>query len=83
MRRRYRQAIGVGLTAALALTPIVGDEIIGVTLMAADTTSAERDRRRTGDAPSQATPKWVGALVIGMVGILALQVIGLRGFVQH
>lgn len=51
--------------------------------MGNETTSAQREKRRTGEAPNAATPKYVGAIVISMVAILALQVIGLKGFVQH
>jgi len=52
--------------------------------MANETTSSQRERRHTGErGPNGATPKYVGALVIGMIAILAVQVIGLKGFVQH
>ncbi len=90
MRERHRKhLLMIGVTAALAATPIIGDEVLAATIMGGlhmngDTTSEQRDKRRTGEqGPNGATPKYVGALVIGMIAVLALQVIGLKGFVQH
>ena len=80
----------IGVTTALIATPIIGDEILAASLMGGihtmdnGTTSEQRDRRRTGEqGPNGATPKYVAGLVIAMIAILAVQVIGLKGFVQH
>lgn len=44
--------------------------------------SDEREKRRSGGGDN-GVARWVGIIVIGSIVILAIQVGGLRAFVQH
>lgn len=93
MRRRTRKLLGLALGGAIVVLPPPGDEILGIDLAAAiggtamsdmaDTSTGQRGAyRRTGAGDSNVA-RWVGIIVIGSIVILAVQVGGLRGFVQH
>lgn len=83
---RYRPLAALG--AAIIALPPYGDETLGLALIGAvsttmdDTTSSQRDPRRSGGG-AVGVPKVVAFIVIGALVLLALQVGGLRGFVQH
>lgn len=97
MRRRYRHIAALGATTAVIVLPPYGDEGLGLALGAAIeaghvgrrahmdevTTSNYRERARGRSDRGGDVPKWVGAIVIGAVIVLAFAAGGLRQFVQH
>lgn len=90
MKSRYRKIIGLGVGGAIVALPPYGDEPIGLALGAAIAggkpmeynSSDDREKRKSG-AGDNGTARWVGIIVIGAIAILAIQVGGLRKFVQH
>jgi len=91
MRTRGRKLLGVGVTGALIALPPPGDEGLGIALGAAISrgrnpmeynSSDEREKRRSGGGDN-GVARWTGIIVIGAIVILAIQVGGLRSFVQH
>lgn len=90
----HETACGTRDETTVIVLPPYGDEPIGLALGAAiaaggkhmedqETTSGYRETRRGRTAVGADVAKFAGIIVIAAVVILALQVGGLKGLVQH